>query len=151
MNEDILVEAPEKAITNKANLKALGYLKSELKEEFENITKKELDFYLEFIMTGKAYRSYQNAYDPEMGRATAAVLANRLLKKVKINFVDFLDYAGHGPDKISEALDALYEKDKDQYLKHITKLKQLDVQKIEHSGQIQMPTIHVHTGKNGEE
>ena len=147
MSEEIL-EAAENAVTTHANRKALKYLKSEMKEEFSNITKKELDFYLEFIMTGKAYRSYQKAFGEEMNRATSAVLANRLLKKVKINFLDFLDYAGHGPDKIAEALDSLFEKDKDQYLKHITKLKQLDVQKIEHSGSIQMPTINIVSEKN---
>jgi hypothetical protein len=143
MIEEPLVLAAEKAITNKASNKALKYIKQELKEEFSNLTKRELDFYIEFIITGRAYSSYQKAFDPEMNRNTASTLANRLLHKVKINFVDFLEYAGHGPDRISEALDTLFDKDKDQYLKHITKLKQLDVQKVEHSGQIMLPTINI--------
>lgn len=140
---DSLKDKAKEVITNDANIKALKYVKKELKEQNANVTKKELDFYIEFMMTGKAYSSYKKVFDENMSRATAAVLANRLLKKVRISFVDYLDFAGHGPDKIAEALDKLFEKDPDKYLTHITKLKQLDVQKIQHSGSIEIPVINI--------
>ena len=109
--------------------------------------KKHIDFYVEFMMTGNAYKSYQKIYSPEMSMGVAATLAGRLLKKVELNFTEFLDIAGHTDDKIAEALDELFEKDVDKYLKHITKLKQLEIQKVEHSGSIELPTVNVITEK----
>lgn len=106
------------------------------KEEFNGLTENEIEFYINFIITGKKYKSYQNAFNKNMTRGVAAVLANRLLKKIKISFVDYLDIAGHDNEKIKEALDSLFKSNKDKYLNHIIKFKQLDVQKIEHSGSL---------------
>ena len=143
MSEDILVEKAKQIITDNADNKALKYIKSKLKSENQVLTKREIDFYIEFIKTGKIYKSYQKAFGEDISYQVAAVLGNRLLKKVKVDFLEFLEVSGHGPDKITEALDALFEKDKDAYLKHVTRLKQLDVQRIEHSGQIDIPTINI--------
>lgn len=110
-----------------------------LKEEHSISSKREIEFYIEFIRTGQAYKSYQKIYAPTMKRGSAAVLANRIINKHKITFLDWLEYAGHGTDAITEALDQLREKDPDAYLKHITKFKQLDIQKVEHSGTINLP------------
>lgn len=102
-------------------------------------SQKHIDFYIEFMKCGIAYKAYQKVFAPNMNRGTAAVAANRLFNKHKVNFLDFLIYAGHGPDSIVEALTALKDKDPDAYLKHLAKYGQYEVDKVEHSTKDNLP------------
>lgn len=145
MSEDSLENAAEQAITDSASLHALKEVKKEIKAKYDKITKKELEFIMEFMISGKAYRSYQKVFNPKMSMTAASTSAHKLLKRIDVSFIDFLEYAGHGQDKIAEALDKLYDKDVDRYLHHVTKLKQLDVTKIQHSGSINIPNITIVT------
>lgn len=93
---------------------------------------------------GYAYESYARAkyYDDDYNKSTAKTGACRTIKRLGISYAELLDYTGHGPDTITGALSAVLEDDPDKYLKHITKLKQLDVKKIEHSGTVELaPTV----------
>ena len=110
-------------------------LRKWLKNKYGISVRRELDFIVEYAKTGNATDSYVKTFETT-NRNSASVLSLTLLKKYNVSFIDALDYAGHGSDSISKALDTLAAKDPDKYLKHITKLKQLDIQKIELDGNL---------------
>jgi len=112
-----------------------------LKEKYNIKNKRHIEFFIEFMKSGVAYKAYMKVYAPTMANNVARVMASKLMKQYDISFEDWLDYAGHGTDSINEALSALKDKNPDDYLKHITKLKQLDVKKVHVSGEIKMPKV----------
>lgn len=122
-------------------------LKKYIKEKFPDVRdKKQIAFFIKFIITGKAQASYMAVY-PDAKKNSASVLACNLLKNVNFTASDWLDFAGHTIESVTEALDSLKQSNPDAYLKHVIKLKQLDVQKIEHTGAITIPDITIITGE----
>ena len=128
---DSLEQKANEAVNNKLNkLEASRYIR----EEYGITNVKHLKFFVEMMKEKYAYKAYQNVYGKGMAMNIATVRASELMKKYKVNFIDWLELSGHGTDAITEALDDLKNTDSDKYLKHITNLKQLDIKRIEHSG-----------------
>lgn len=103
-----------------------------LNEKYPGMSKRHLDFLLEYMKTGKKYESYLNTCgDSKVTPGSAAVLANHILKKYDISTFDFLSLVGHNQFTIKEALDKLQETDPDKYLNHIEKLLRLDTKQVD--------------------
>jgi len=132
-NCDDLLNKAQQIVDEKYQTKLL---KSFLFDTYKIKQKHEVLFFMEFIKTGVAFSSYKTAYAPTMSDSVARTASSQLLKKRGVSFEDWLEYAGHGTDSITEALDVLKEKSPNDYLKHISTLKKLDVRRIEHSGGI---------------
>lgn len=113
-------------------------LQQYLAENFPHVSDtKQIEFLLEYMITGQAARSYMKVYKNE-NYNSSAVLANRILKKVKFNVSDMLDATGHTIERLFQAITTLETQDPKEYVKYMMKLRGLDIQKqeIEHSGQI---------------
>jgi hypothetical protein len=111
-------------------------IKAYIKERWSDLKPKEVHF-LMYLMKGyPGWKSYMMAQGTETSIEAAKVQAYRWTRKLDVSFDELLEFSGHGTDQIAEALTNLKAKDEDAYLRHIIKLKKLDVQKIEHSGQI---------------
>jgi hypothetical protein len=107
-----------------------------LNEHYPDVKGKHKTF-LMFILRGyPVYKAYMLANNAEIPVSSAGSMGYRWLKKLKVPFDDLLEFAGHGSDQIAEALTDLKNKDSDGYLRHIIKLKKLDAERIEHSGEI---------------
>ena len=112
----------------------------------DDIKEKELQFILNLMKGMPMYKAYMDVAGVKTTSLRAAKnQAYRWARKLNIDFQELLEYSGHGTVEICEALDNLKERDEDAYLRHITKLKKLDVQRVEHSGSIQIPTINIVT------
>lgn len=116
-------------------------IKQWIKERWPNInlTKKEFDFVANLLKGYSGWQAYQLATGTTTQIASAKNQATRWARKLNLSFEELLEFAGHGVDQISETLDQLKTKDPDAYLRHIIKLKKLDVQKIELSGKVDVP------------
>lgn len=117
-------------------------------EVFSNLNIKQAKFFLLFLNSGDIGESYKEAFNrPDMKMINACILGQRLLKKAKFDITDFLQAMGHDDLKISSALDTLYNKDPDKYLKHIETIRQLDNKRLELSGSVSIPVINIVTSK----
>jgi len=102
-----------------------------LKEKWPHMTPRHLRFFVEYIRTGNATKSYISTSSNKLTYGAAGVLACRLLRTYNFSINDFLDMCGHSEFAIVEALNLLKVVDPDKYLNHIEKLRKLDSQKIE--------------------
>lgn len=107
-----------------------------LREEYNIKDEKQLAFVLEYIKTRKVAESYKSVYGQKMNTNVAAASASRVLRKVKFSIIDILNLTGHGQESITEALNKLKKESADKYLNHMEKLHKLDIQRVEHSGQL---------------
>jgi len=140
---DPLEEKATEAVSNRQNKKADKELALYLEDKYNISSKKHIAFFVEYIKTGVAYKAYQNVYGEHINMNSAAVMANRVLKKAKFSISDFLDNTGHGIESMMEVLETLKESDPKEYLKYTVKLRGLDTQKVEHSGKIELPTWNI--------
>ncbi len=140
---DELQEAAIRVVSSKQNRRTDKELSLYIQETYDIKDKREIAFFLEFIKSGKAYKSYQSVYGEHISKGSAAVSANRLLKKAKFKISDFLDHSGHSIAETMEVLDKLKETEPKEYMKYIVKMRGLDQHKVEHSGSIQMPIINI--------
>jgi hypothetical protein len=107
-----------------------------LKERYNIPDDKTLAFLLEYIKTRNGVTAYRNVYGKKIASNVASSSASRKLKTVNISISEMLELLGHGKIEIAEALKELRKQSPDKYLTHLEKLHQLDIQKIEHSGEI---------------
>lgn len=107
-----------------------------LERDYNISDKKHLAFLLEYIKTRNPVTAYRNVYGKKMATSVAAASASRLLKTVKFSIIDILNVTGHGVEAASKALDELRKTSPDKYLTHLEKLHQLDIQRVEHTGNI---------------
>jgi hypothetical protein len=143
IDDDLLKQKAEEAVAE-ANYEK--DVKEYIKERWPDIKLWEKRFIIELMKGGKPlYKCYQDALGNGVKESSAKNGATRILKKLNIPFSELLDYTGHGEDTMIEALDDMREEDVDKYLKHITKLKQLEVQHVELNGSISMPVINIVT------
>ena len=144
-SKDALEQAAIKAVANKQNHKAEKELKDFIQETYKIDDKREIAFILQFIKTGKSYKSYQAVYGEHITMGSAAVLANRILNKAKFKIADFLDNSGHSIGEMMEVLETLKNDDPKEYIKYMLKLRGLDKQNIELSGEVSVPIINIVT------
>lgn len=94
----------------------------------------EVAFFVEYINNGmNACRAYSKVYaNPNL--KSSSVLGNRILSKVNIGAL--LDITGHGMNTFIDTLERLRKDEPVDYAKLQTKLRKLDVQRIEHGGEM---------------
>lgn len=131
---DNLLEKATKAVSDKQNKIAEKDIADYLNSIYNFENKRELAFIIEYIKSGIAYKAYQKIYGEHITNGGAAVLANRILNKVKFRITDYLNLTGNGIESMMEALQTLKTSDPKEYLKYMTKLHGLDVQKTELTG-----------------
>lgn len=140
---DELEDAANKALEKEQNRKERAALQRKLKTKYPAARTKHIKFLVEWIATGcYPWQAYKKVYGDHILESSARSSASEILTKTGIEDIrTILDNSGHGLTRLTEALDKLFDKDPKEYLKYITKYLQLDTQKIEHSGSINIPQI----------
>lgn len=143
---DNLEDKANEAIQNEPVEKELYKI---IKEEFNISNKNQIAFIIEYVKNGgKIAKAYRLIYGSHINVNTASHVGGRILRRIDMSRL--LDYSGHGIDKMFSAMDKLYEDDPASYMKFQTKLRNLDNQKVELSGEIKVPIINIVTDrKNG--
>ena len=121
-----------------------------IKEEFNISNRKQITFILEYVRNGGSItKAYQTIYGSHINNHVACTIGGRILKKVDLGRL--LDYSGHGFDKIFSAMDKLHDKDPANYMKYQSKLRGLDKQTVELSGEVKVPIINIITNHKKED
>ena len=131
MSDEPLLDKSIQVVTDRQNrLEATKFLK----EKYNITNPKHLKFFIQTVVKQYAYQAYKAVYGEHMSNNVARVRASSLMKKYKIDRLEWLELCGHGMDSVVEALQDLKDNDSDKYLKHLTNIKQWDMKRVEHTG-----------------
>jgi len=132
-------------------------IKAYIRDNYPNMTDKELAFLAEYLKTGVKGLSYQKVVPiTRFGEPTslqvARVMASKIIKKYNIKPSDFLDLTGHGLMELSESLERMKKTNPNGYVAHIIKLRGLDKTEVDINVK-ELPTIKIEftDEKNSEE
>jgi hypothetical protein len=114
-----------------------------IKEKYSLSDNRQIAFIIEYIRTGKVFKSYQAVYGDHLGNKSAGVMGHDLLVKLRFTVIDFLDMSGHGLGKMVRAMDALFRKNPAEYMRYQSKLRGLDKQEIALSGSVTIPNLTI--------